>query len=112
MKDLHLKEEKRKESEIMRPYRDALNFFWKYLALAGIIYFLCIPIAAFLERHVPPNILGLIIIFAPFIPWYFLLVRLLKRYIVFYTEMAEIRAEVKTPYSDGEKEKNLKELAK
>ena len=84
----------------MRPYRDALKFFGKYLALIGIIYFLCIPIGGILERHLSTVVLGAIVIWAPFIVWYFLLVRLLKRYIAFYTEVTEIRAEVKKPYGE------------
>ena len=85
----------------MRPYRDALKFFGKYLALVGIVYLLCIPVAALLESYVSTTILGCMIIWGPFTVWYFLLVRLLKRYVAFYTEMTEIRAEVKTPYSDN-----------
>jgi len=83
----------------MRPYLDALKFFGKYLAIVGIFCFLLGSIATFLEAHIPGHILGMIVIFGPFIAWYFLLVRLLKRYRDFYCEIKEIYADIKTPYT-------------
>ena len=83
----------------MRPYRDALKFFGKYLAIMGITALLMGSVEVFLEAHIPAPTLGCVLIFGPFIVWYFLLVRLLKRYIDFYTDIKEIRAEIQTPYA-------------
>ena len=82
----------------MRPYRDAFKFSMKFLGALFLTGFLCSQFSPALSGHV----LGLIIIFGSLFVMYFVLIKLLKRYIAFYCDIAMIHAEVKTPYSKAE----------
>ena len=78
----------------MRPYRDAFNFSMKFLGALFLTGFLCNQFSPALPGHV----LGFVMIFSALSVMYFVLIKLLKRYIAFYCDVAAIRAEVKKPY--------------
>jgi len=80
----------------MRPYRDAFKFSMKFLGALFLTGFLCNQFSPALPGHV----IGLIMIFSTLNVMYFVLIRLLKRYIAFYCDIAAIRAEVKMPYGE------------
>ena len=87
----------------MKPYQDALKFFLKYLGAVMLTSFLLMA----MNKTLSNELLGLLVIFGPMVAMYPILVRLLKRYIAFYDDIATIRAEiktygeVKTPYSSN-----------
>ena len=81
----------------MTPYRDAFKFFLKYLGTLLLTWLLiCYPLMDMISE----SVLGTIMLFGPWFMMYFLLVRLLKRYIAFYDDIIAIRAEVKMPYGE------------
>ena len=82
----------------MRPYRDAFKFFLKYLGAVMLTSFLLLP----MNKTLSNELLGLVVICGPMVAMYPILVRLLKRYIAFYCDVATIRAEVKMPYGEGQ----------